>query len=74
MTDNDTPLWKTRPLLESGEWAGWRPIIGADPFEDHVGPFYTRYDSDGPTRLGLLRSLGRRLRLLRGKIGRFSEA
>lgn len=39
-----------RWVIKDGEWAGWRTWEGSDPFEDHAGPFYFRYDADGTPR------------------------
>lgn len=41
-TPDDTHLV---PVTE-GEWAGWLRWPGTDPFEDHVGPFFARYDAE----------------------------
>jgi uncharacterized protein (TIGR00369 family) len=30
-----------------GEWAGWNHWMPGDPFEDYVGPFYTKRDAQG---------------------------
>ena len=37
-----------RPIA-SGPWAGWSGYgeHGAEPFEDHAGPFYSRLEADG---------------------------
>lgn len=35
------------PALTEGEWAGWTPIRGHDPFEDQAGPFYFQVDAAG---------------------------
>lgn len=39
--------------IETGEWAGWRKWGGDEPFEDHVGPFYTRSDDNGEWICGM---------------------
>lgn len=33
--------------VTEGQWAGWSQWMPGDPFEDHVGPFYTRRDDQG---------------------------
>lgn len=33
--------------ITEGPWAGWSQWMPGDPFEDHVGPFYTRRDEKG---------------------------
>lgn len=33
-------------LLTDGPWVGWEPSSGRDPFEEMVGPFYSRRDSE----------------------------
>lgn len=38
--------WPCR-VLDEGEWAGWTQFT-ADPFEEHVGPFYHRRQEQGP--------------------------
>jgi uncharacterized protein (TIGR00369 family) len=38
-----------REIITEGEWAGWS-LWGADPFEHHAGPFYTRVEEDGQVR------------------------
>lgn len=40
------------PITE-GEWTGWRKWGGYEPFEDHVGPFYTRRDDHGAWICGM---------------------
>lgn len=35
-----------------GEWAGWLRWPGTDPFEDHTGPFFARYDARGTIECG----------------------
>ena len=35
-----------------GEWAGWLHWPGTDPFEDHTGPFFARYDARGTIECG----------------------
>lgn len=40
------------PIAE-GEWAGWRKWLGEEPYEDHVGPFYTRRDETGAWVCGM---------------------
>ena len=34
------------PIAE-GRWAGWRKWTVDDPFEEHIGPFYSRRDENG---------------------------
>ena len=34
-------------IVADGEWAGWR-YFETEPFEHHVGPFYSRRDDHGP--------------------------
>jgi uncharacterized protein (TIGR00369 family) len=43
MAQNPHSVFDEPPLSE-GEWAGWVPIRGHDPFEDHAGPFFFRAD------------------------------
>lgn len=38
--------------IEDGEWQGWLRWPGTDPFEDHAGPFFARYDADGQIECG----------------------
>ncbi|HLK25489.1 MAG TPA: PaaI family thioesterase [Caulobacteraceae bacterium] len=46
MADGTTEsAWGFKPVA-SGEWAGWS-TYGAEPFEDHAGPFYVRLDENG---------------------------
>ena len=33
--------------VTEGEWTGWLKWMPGDPFEDHVGPFYARRESEG---------------------------
>lgn len=47
MSEVRRPACRQNPILTSGEWAGWRPIQGNDPYEDHAGPFYNRADEAG---------------------------
>ena len=37
-----------RTVVTEGEWAGWHYYPGGDPYEDLVGPFYSRIDDKGP--------------------------
>lgn len=37
-----------RTVMTEGEWAGWHHYPGGDPYEDLVGPFYSRVDEKGP--------------------------
>jgi acyl-coenzyme A thioesterase PaaI-like protein len=43
--EQQTTVWK-HEVVKDGEWAGWS-MYGADPFEDHAGPFYYRLGEDG---------------------------
>ncbi|WP_374527515.1 PaaI family thioesterase [Novosphingobium sp.] len=38
-------------LIEDGEWAGWHKWASEEPFEDHAGPFYVRWE-DGKAVAG----------------------
>jgi uncharacterized protein (TIGR00369 family) len=38
-----TPDTHLIPVID-GEWAGWLRWPGTDPFEDHTGPFFARYE------------------------------
>lgn len=40
------------PAIDSGPWEGWSAWTGAEPFEDHVGPFYARRAADGSMLCG----------------------
>ncbi|SEJ68488.1 uncharacterized domain 1-containing protein [Sphingomonas sp. OV641] len=42
---------KLTPVTE-GVWQGWLRWPGTDPFEDHTGPFFARYDADGTIACG----------------------
>ena len=42
---------KLAPVTD-GEWSGWLRWPGTDPFEDHAGPFYARYDAGGTIECG----------------------
>ena len=35
------------PIIAEGEWAGWSTWTGSEPFEEYIGPFYTRRDENG---------------------------
>ena len=35
------------PAFAEGDWAGWSTWTGAEPFEEHAGPYYAKRDSDG---------------------------
>ena len=38
--------------IEHGEWAGWAKWTGAEPFEDLIGPFYTKRNDNGALMCG----------------------
>jgi acyl-coenzyme A thioesterase PaaI-like protein len=40
-----TPATRLIPVTD-GDWAGWLRWPGTDPFEDHAGPFFARYDGE----------------------------
>lgn len=45
MDTTTTPETRLVPVTE-GEWAGWLRWPGTDPFEDHAGPFFARYEGE----------------------------
>ncbi|ONF96538.1 PaaI family thioesterase [Sphingomonas jeddahensis] len=51
MDTTTTPETRLLPVTE-GEWAGWLRWPGTDPFEDHTGPFFARYDAGGVIECG----------------------
>lgn len=46
MDTTTTPGMHLVPV-SGGEWDGWLRWPGTDPFEDHTGPFFARYEADG---------------------------
>ena len=38
--------------VTDGPWHGWLRWPGTDPFEDHAGPFFARYDDAGAIECG----------------------
>lgn len=40
------------PPLAEGPWRGWSKWTGREPFEELVGPFYTRRETDGSYTTG----------------------
>jgi len=40
------------PPLQQGPWRGWSIWTGREPFEELVGPFYTRREMDGSYTTG----------------------
>lgn len=50
----DTTTTPGVQLIEvtQGEWQGWLRWPGTDPFEDHTGPFFARYDAGGTIECG----------------------
>lgn len=46
-----TPGVALTPVTD-GDWEGWLRWPGTDPFEDHTGPFYARYDANGAIECG----------------------
>lgn len=47
MTELFSPDAFLSPPISEGEWAGWSTWLGEEPFETHVGPFYTRRGEAG---------------------------
>ena len=51
MTMHNLPGVLSPPLPE-GPWRGWSSWTGHEPFEELVGPFYTRRETDGSYTTG----------------------
>lgn len=51
MDTTTAPETRLLPVTE-GDWAGWLRWPGTDPFEDHTGPFFARYDAGGAIECG----------------------
>ena len=45
-------LGSLSPPLQEGPWRGWSFWTGREPFEELVGPFYTRREMDGSYTTG----------------------
>ena len=45
-------LGSLSPPLQEGPWRGWSFWTGREPFEELVGPFYTRREKDGSYTTG----------------------
>lgn len=58
MTENDrkvnAPIQGLGPPLSEGLWAGWSLWAASEPFEESVGPFYSRQEPDGSMTCGFL--------------------
>ncbi len=50
--DTTTTPGVTLVPISDGDWAGWLRWPGTDPFEDHTGPFFARYDAGGAIECG----------------------
>lgn len=50
--DSQHKIGLSEPIAD-GEWAGWRKWLGDEPFEDLVGPFYTKRDASGAWICGM---------------------
>lgn len=52
MTEPVPPGGVLSPPLPDGPWQGWSKWTSCEPFEDLVGPFYSRREADGSYTTG----------------------